>query len=79
MFIFIHGVGSHKRTWDSILDYVPPNSRAIAISIRGYGDSKPLSVEQLVLKSPPSELYQQHTTDFLEFLEFVTTNLEVPT
>jgi pimeloyl-ACP methyl ester carboxylesterase len=78
-FIFVHGVGSHKRAWDPLLDYVPPASRVITISVRGYGDSKPLSAEQLALKSPPSELHQQHTTDFLEFLEYVTTDLGVPT
>ena len=88
-FVFVHGVGSNKSrmhyiqltnagTWDSLLDYVPSNARAITISIRGYGDSKSLSAEQLSLKSPPSELHQQHTTDFLEFLEYVTTELGVP-
>ena len=39
--IFLHGVTDSWRSFEHVLPHLPPSIRAIAITQRGHGDSKP--------------------------------------
>ncbi|HVM37843.1 MAG TPA: alpha/beta fold hydrolase [Sphingomicrobium sp.] len=40
--LFLHGVGSTKRVWDSQIDFFGRSRRALAFDYPGYGESDPL-------------------------------------
>jgi Predicted hydrolases or acyltransferases (alpha/beta hydrolase superfamily) len=37
--LFLHGIGGNRRNWLGQLDHLSPRYRAVAIDMRGYGDS----------------------------------------
>jgi pimeloyl-ACP methyl ester carboxylesterase len=61
-----------------MLNAVPPNTRAVAISQRGLGGSTPLSPEQESGSVPPRELYDILVNDLHGVLRFMRDNLAVP-
>ena len=61
-----------------MLNAVPPNIRAIAISQRGLGGSTPLSPEQESGSVPPRELYDILVNDIHGVLRFMRDCLAVP-
>ena len=53
------------------------NVRAIAYSMRGYGDSSRVSTEQSSGSAPLTQLAKQHSADFGAFLEYLVANRNV--
>lgn len=50
-FLFVHGVGSTAAIWDTQLAAFAPNSRAVAIELRGNGVPKPEPPPRLISRS----------------------------
>ena len=42
-FVLLHGVGSHARSFEPLMQALPPSIEAIAWNAPGYGESKPLA------------------------------------
>jgi len=38
--LFLHGIGGNRRNWAGQLDHFSPGYRAVAVDMRGYGDSE---------------------------------------
>ena len=53
------------------------NVRAIAYTMRGYGDSSRVSTEQSSGSAPATQLAKQHSADFGAFLEYLIANRNV--
>src|SRR5690349_11548518 len=43
--VFIHGNASASRFWEETMLALPPGTRAIAVDLRGYGDSEDKPVD----------------------------------
>lgn len=64
--------------WEPVLKLTPKNARGIAFSQRGYKGSTPLTVDEALCQTAPSELHKTHVADYAAFLQFVVEQLKVP-